>query len=131
MPRYTLLLARNVSVYGTFEVEADTAHEAAEMVRHAAQNQYSKDVETVNAWDNVFEIEWGNAMEERICSIENDDTGEQENDGVDLTDPHDPWSIILPELRTALRALSLAELYALARAIQSEVSKRLTPRRLL
>ena len=88
MPTYHLTLAQTVQVYGTVEIEAETAEAAIEKVRADAAGDGAA------YWQDVARVEWSSAHEERIVDVSGPE-GEEPTfyQGIDLTPASAPWRV--------------------------------------
>jgi hypothetical protein len=92
MTLFNVVLAYNVPVYGTAEIEAASFEDAVEKVRQAVLSGLS-DEQPI--WD-IYDVDHGSPSEHRISSIEDEDGGATVHD-IDLTYPDQPWSIMSAE----------------------------------
>ena len=89
MTLFNVVLAYNVPVYGSVEIEAASFEDAVEKVRQAALSGLS-DEQPI--WD-IYDADHGSPSEHRISSIEDEDGCATIYD-IDLTYPDQPWSIM-------------------------------------
>lgn len=92
MTLFNVILAYNVPVYGTAEIEAASFEDAVEKVRQAVLSGPS-DEQPI--WD-IYDVDHGSPALHRICSIE-DEAGCATVHDIDLTYPDQPWSIMSAE----------------------------------
>ena len=91
MPTYHLTLAQTVQVYGTVEIEAESAEAAIEKARADADNNNGGAY-----WQDVTDIAWEGAQEERVVTVEGPgpDGGDVAlYEGIDLTPASAPWRV--------------------------------------
>ena len=81
MTTFTLMLAHDVSVYGTFEVEADSLAAAVEKVRADLDDRQE-------LWDDVTDTDWSTSHNFRIVTIQSNDdpTNSHALDGLYLSE---------------------------------------------
>jgi hypothetical protein len=84
---FTVLLGVSVRVYGHARVTANSAAEAAEIVRASATAQ-------TGPWNSATDIDWSTANEPSILHVTDEETGSEEIGTVDLSLADDPNSVI-------------------------------------
>jgi hypothetical protein len=89
MTLFNVVLAYNVPVYGSVEIEAASFEDAVEKVRQAVLSDLSYEQPI---WD-IYDVDHGSPSEHRICRVEDEDGCATIHD-IDLTYPDQPWSIM-------------------------------------
>ena len=100
MPKFIMMLAHDVSVYGTVEVEADTLAEAVEKVRDSDQSS--------NLWERVSEVEFYTSHNYRIISV-NDEADKIVAEDIQISEQDEATSLPAEEVLASLTAQRISK----------------------